>query len=537
MRQALLERCPFGVFISDAVRVTYANRLLCEITGYRRDELLRIRSPFQVLFAPEERGRLCTLAQQLLHGDPVPAMVECRGLLKGGAGTWWALWMARIRWDGRPALLGIVAEIDERKRIEGERSEMRGTLAQRNHDLIALNRVLSVLGRSMDLREGLRVALQEALSQCNVHSGAILIGGLEDGTAVTVIAHGLLQDVGAGTPLGRTLRAACAQAAATNRVLCVVGDSVLADDGAAALAVSGFACMAIVPLQVGGELWGGIALLGREWLRIGETQLRLLMAIAAQIGQAVTSTRLRDLAAQIQVREGLVAAQSRFIADVSHEFRSPLGLIRAACQSLLSERVAFAPEVQQRMLGIVDQESAYLEALVENLLKLAQIGWGEMALSRERTDLVALAQSAVRRAEPGASGRRIVLAAEGAPLWADVDPVALSRVFANLLSNAIKYSPPGSAITVEVHTAGEEAAICVADEGIGIAPEHIGRLFERFYRVPGEATARARGVGLGLAVCKGIVEAHGGRIWVESAPGKGSRFTFHLPRDAEGGEV
>jgi two-component system sensor histidine kinase VicK len=121
-----------------------------------------------------------------------------------------------------------------------------------------------------------------------------------------------------------------------------------------------------------------------------------------------------------------------------------------------------------------------------------------------------------------------VLAA-GEPVVAWADASALGRVFGNLLSNAVKYSPHGGTITVEVTGQDGEAVVCVRDEGIGIPPEHLGRVFDRFYRVPNDLATRQGGIGLGLPVCKALVEAHGGRIWVDSRPGQGSTFAFTVP--------
>ena len=124
--RTLLERCPFGVFVSDAVRVMYANPRLSEITGYGCDELLRIRSPIEVLIAPEDRDRLQVLAQRRLRGEAVEARYACRGLRRGGAVVWWELSMSLVRWEECPALLGIVQDIDARKRMEDELREAHG---------------------------------------------------------------------------------------------------------------------------------------------------------------------------------------------------------------------------------------------------------------------------------------------------------------------------------------------------------------------------------------------------------------------------
>jgi signal transduction histidine kinase len=172
---------------------------------------------------------------------------------------------------------------------------------------------------------------------------------------------------------------------------------------------------------------------------------------------------------------------------------------------------------------------------VENLLDAAKLEAGVLTLEREPVRTDRIAQRVVNQRRPLAPRHTLrVIAAPDLPL-ADADPLRVEQIIANLVDNAIKYSPDGRSVTVYLEPAhgGQEVRVGVADTGVGIAPEHAERLFERFYRVDNALARTTKGVGLGLFICKSLVEAHGGRIWVESWPGQGSTFWFTLPALAE----
>jgi len=166
---------------------------------------------------------------------------------------------------------------------------------------------------------------------------------------------------------------------------------------------------------------------------------------------------------------------------------------------------------------------------VEHLLDLGRIESGRLRLDKQPTDLGRLVANAIRSMEALSTRHRLASHFPAEPLVAAVDAKRVEQVLRNLLDNAIKYSPEGGTITVQAYADNVQILLAVSDEGIGIPAEEWDRVFERFHRVENEITRRMRGAGLGLAVCQGIVEAHGGRIWVESQPGAGSTFCFTLP--------
>ena len=219
--------------------------------------------------------------------------------------------------------------------------------------------------------------------------------------------------------------------------------------------------------------------------------------------------------------------RTALIATVSHELRSPLAAVQGYTDTLLSGSWDGATE--REFLEIIAASAAKLAGLVDNLLDAAKMEAGVLRLEREPVRLERIVEKVV--AHRRALTPKHELRAEIAPDLpiADADPVRVEQVITNLVENAIKYSTDGGPITVRV-LGGEMLTVSVSDEGVGIAPEHAERLFERFYRVEGALARATKGIGLGLYICKSLVEAHGGRIAVWSEPGRGSTFSFTLPR-------
>jgi PAS domain S-box-containing protein len=441
-------------------------------------------------------------------------------------------------------------DITEQRAAEQASEDAHQALLRRNRDLIALNRVATTLARSLDLEAALGVVPEQVIDRQGIDAAALVLPQGIRG-APLLLARG----ADAGAPLLADLLgglsdepcflgyvgAARAELAATGRAILFHEPEEMPPPLSAALERAGFGHMACMPVPMGVGTSGALVLLARERLHVSEGTLHTLSAIVAQVGWAVENGRLGALTSEIQVREEVSALRARFFADVSHEFRTPLGLIRSASQSLLSPEVRFEPEVRDELLRIVEEETGRLDELVEDLLLVARGRERALELHCCPVDLVGLARAAAQRtavarqaAAPGtAPSHQLQVVAAEEPIVVWVDPSALGHVFSNLLTNAVKYTPHGGAITVEVAQQDDEAVVRVRDEGIGIAPEHIEYLFERFYRVPNEATAQQGGVGLGLPVCKALVEAHGGRIWVESRVGEGSVFGFTVPLAGE----
>ncbi len=219
------------------------------------------------------------------------------------------------------------------------------------------------------------------------------------------------------------------------------------------------------------------------------------------------------------------------IQNISHELRTPLTYIVGYTSLLLEEAPDIEPltEAQRHILNIMAEQSQRLRRLIDRITALERIGEG--VLEPEQTDLALLLERSVEAARIVAAAAHITLtlqiAAPLPPVY--VDPLAIQQTLDDLLSNAIKFTPGGGQVTVRAWAAEGKVHVAVTDTGIGIPPEEQERIFERFYQVDASPSRRFSGVGLGLAICKQAVEAHGGRIWVQSSPGKGSTFTFTLP--------
>jgi len=218
--------------------------------------------------------------------------------------------------------------------------------------------------------------------------------------------------------------------------------------------------------------------------------------------------------------------KSEFVSMVSHELRSPLTNISGAVELLLDSGSGVD---EKRMLEVIGEESARLARLVEGILDVSRIEARKLDLKRERVDMFSLLQRVVVNLQGSTSLHQFVLPhADSLPrVWGDEDRIA--QIFFNLLDNAVKYSPQGGKITVTAEAEGKEMVISVTDQGLGISDKEKERIFRKFHRVNGSDSRETYGHGLGLYITKGLVEAQGGRIWVESSVGKGSTFTFTLP--------
>jgi PAS domain S-box-containing protein len=235
----------------------------------------------------------------------------------------------------------------------------------------------------------------------------------------------------------------------------------------------------------------------------------------------VTFAAWRD----ITERRAVERLQHEFIVMVTHDLKTPLTSIKGLAQLMLRRQ-----EYSASSLATIVGQSNHLERLINDLLDVARLEAGRLDLQIAPVDLGALVQQAVNQAQAMTSRHTIRAEITEQPIIHEWDGGRLGQVLQNLLTNAIKYSPDGGDILVRVEDdpSRREARLVVSDAGIGMPPEALPRLFSRFYRVD-ESLTSGDGLGLGLYICRSLVEAHGGRIEVESAPGCGSSFTVRLP--------
>jgi heavy metal sensor kinase len=218
--------------------------------------------------------------------------------------------------------------------------------------------------------------------------------------------------------------------------------------------------------------------------------------------------------------------QTRFTADASHELRTPLAIIRTQVEYALAR--ARTPEQYRETMQTCLRASSRMTHLIEELLALARADAGKLDLQQQPVDLQALVEESVALFEPLADINQIHFQCDLQPAEVTGDATRLGQVITNLLSNAIKYNRPGGSVTVTLTRDPQHVVLTVADTGIGIPEEDVPHIFERFYRVDKARSRTSGGNGLGLAICRSIIEAHGGTIRLTTQLNKGSTFWVHL---------
>jgi len=232
----------------------------------------------------------------------------------------------------------------------------------------------------------------------------------------------------------------------------------------------------------------------------------------------------------ITERKKLEQLKDEFIGLVSHELRTPLTVIGGCLSTLLTEWNRLSPSEVQQLLKDALLESQSLSHLIENLLELSRAQAQQLALYSELIDVKTLVREILHKIKRQAPSHRFVTSVPDKLPSINGDPLRIERIIYNLLDNAAKYSPPGSQIKVSAKAEPEHLVIGISDHGKGLSSSEQARIFGSFQRLENNRPDQARGAGLGLMVCRRLVEAHGGEIWVESKKGRGSTFFFSLPR-------
>jgi two-component system sensor histidine kinase KdpD len=250
-----------------------------------------------------------------------------------------------------------------------------------------------------------------------------------------------------------------------------------------------------------------------------------------QVTALIERARLQRENLRIEVLQRTDVLRAALLSSVSHDLRTPLTAIKAAASSLLQEDVEWDEEARQGFALSIEREADRLNRLVGNLLDMSRIEEGALRPEKEVYSLRGLIQDVLGRLEPLLEGRVVSTQFPDDLLLVELDYLEIDQVLTNLLENAVRYTPPGSPIDISAHIEGEQVIVSVADRGPGIPPADLERVFDKFYRVlhGQHPSGYPMGSGLGLAVCKGLVEAHGGRIWAELREGGGLVMFVVLP--------
>ncbi len=285
------------------------------------------------------------------------------------------------------------------------------------------------------------------------------------------------------------------------------------------------------PLPASGSCLGVIGLRPHNQRPLAPDQVQLLTTLAALIAGALERIKLSSQVQQTQVQMEAERMRNALLSSVSHDLRTPLTGIIGAAGTLSESGETLASPVRRELLQTISDEAERINRLVGNLLDMTRLESGQVTPSREWLPVEELIGSAVRRCPRRLAGHVVKVSLPDKLPMLHADSILMEQVLVNLLDNAAKYSPPDSEIEITAQADASTVTVSVADRGPGVVADQREHIFEKFVR--GKDAARKPGVGLGLAICRAIVAAHGGRIWVDARPGGGAVFNFSVAREVE----
>lgn len=285
-----------------------------------------------------------------------------------------------------------------------------------------------------------------------------------------------------------------------------------------------------VPIQAARGVLGEI----RFWRAapaISSGEKRLLQTFASQGALALERARLAQAESRTRVLAESDHLKSILLSSVSHELRTPLSTIKAAASSLRAHEVSWDSPARVELIAAIDDEADHLNMLVGNLLDMSRIESGALKPKRDWNILREIVENVLARMRHAMEEHKLEIEVPESLPFVPVDYVQMEQVFTNLVSNGLKYAPSNTVIRIRANVEGDTIHVQVSNQGPQVPPEHLERIFDKFYRIT--AADRVTGTGLGLSICKGIIEAHGGRIWAENVSG-GFAFNFTLPLTWDG---
>jgi signal transduction histidine kinase len=282
-----------------------------------------------------------------------------------------------------------------------------------------------------------------------------------------------------------------------------------------------------LPLIAGDQNIGAVVFVRYGGPQFTPEHTHLAEYIAGHIAQLYEHGNLVTQLSRLEAERQLERLQDDFVATVSHELRTPLGFIKGYATSLLRDDTEWDEETRREFLTIIDEETDRLRELIDNILDSSRLQSDTLRMDFQPLRIDTMLQDLSLRARSFDENFKIEVDVNDSPLKVKADPTRLVQVFDNLLSNAVKYAPD-STVKVSLSSQDEHAHIEFSDQGPGIPAEDLPNIFTRFYRVPNQNSA-IRGTGLGLFICRRIINAHEGEITAESKLGEGTTFHIYLP--------
>ncbi len=417
-----------------------------------------------------------------------------------------------------------------------QRHRAEEALKERNRELLVLRRISEVILGSLDLNFVLGQILEQAIQSGSFDLGNIRLLDSTGETLEVAVARGYRdpQNILSHRKISRTAEATRSShfgEALFERPF--FEEDVSASAGLRTFKKEGVRSFVGVPVRAENEVLGILQLASRTPRRFRPEELRLWETLGNQMGIAVQRARLyEETRRQARELERANQLQADFSAMIAHDLRSPLVNILGVVEVMMQGVFGAVTEEQSKWLGRLQANARGLVDLISDFLDLSKLESGYIDLQRQRVALGEIIERSIENFRLIAANRKISLrgTVDSALPPVDADPRRLDQVLNNLISNAIKFTPEGGEVEVAAASAGhDQARLSVRDNGEGIAPEEIGQIFEKYRQGGNVRQAKEKGTGLGLVICKMIVEAHGGRIWAESEPGRGSVFYVSLP--------
>ena len=290
-------------------------------------------------------------------------------------------------------------------------------------------------------------------------------------------------------------------------------------------------CTLAVPLQVGDRRFGVLILHSlHRTAKFTEHDVPFVETVADLMALAIDRLRLEEESEAIRDAQKADQLRSEVMAALSHELRTPLAAIKGYSTAMLMDEVQWSEDKRREFLSLIDAECDNLQSMIGEILDSSLIDVGQLVIELQPVRLQYVAREAAEEMQHRTDIHHIVADIPSSFPIVDADPHRIKQVIRNILDNAIKYSPNGGLVMIRGQVRATDVVISVSDQGVGISPEDLIPLFEKYFRVKSPTGYHVPGTGLGLPVARGIVEAHGGRIWAESKVGQGTTLSFSLPR-------
>lgn len=437
--------------------------------------------------------------------------------------------------------IDVLSSIGSQIGVAFDNARLYSELSQHHSTLKILFEIDRVVSQSLDLDEIFRESLAKTMEVTETDAGAIYLLE-EDGETLSLKAHmGLSQDSVVIFSKLKVGQGVSGTAVKTGKPVTIDIAEYPSPELLAPLIKEGIVSIAGVPLVIKGKVIGAISLSYKKPRSFSQDSLELLFSIGSQIGVAVENARLyqevkvsfEKLQAAYEELKSLDRMKSEFLSNVSHELKTPLVSIRGYGELLYDEKLGAVPPAQKSALEAIIRNADRLTRLINSLLFLSvqQMGKPEIKMKPKPQDIDEIIAASIADMRVQAERKNISVEKDvSRQLMVMGDKDRLTEVFMNLIDNAIKFSYHGGKINIKAREEEGNVHVTVTDTGIGIPEDVLPFLFQRFYQADASITRKYGGTGLGLYICKSIVDAHKGKIWIDSKAGKGTTVHVLLPQ-------